>query len=119
MSGKSSTARQRQQSSEYDSPGGGPVEPTAVACNPCRKRKLRCSRELPACQHCRKTGNYAAFVADNSQNPMVDPRCHVVVSECVYETKRIKPGPKPGAVENVHRRLGQSHRFRISHLAWD
>jgi hypothetical protein len=26
--------------------------------------------------------------------------------ECVYETKRAKPGMKAGAVENLHRRLG-------------
>lgn len=26
--------------------------------------------------------------------------------ECVYETKRVKPGLKGGAVENIHRRLG-------------
>lgn len=28
----------------------------ALACNCCRKRKLRCSREVPICQQCRKTG---------------------------------------------------------------
>ena len=27
-----------------------------LACNVCRKSKLRCSRDKPACQHCRKTG---------------------------------------------------------------
>ncbi|KAL5362696.1 fungal-specific transcription factor domain-containing protein [Aspergillus floccosus] len=52
------------------------------ACNSCRKRKLRCSRELPTCQHCRKSA-----------------------SECFYETKRGKPGMKAGALESIHRRL--------------
>lgn len=28
----------------------------ALACNCCRRRKLRCSREVPSCQQCRKTG---------------------------------------------------------------
>ena len=28
----------------------------ALACNCCRRRKLRCSREVPTCQQCRKTG---------------------------------------------------------------
>ncbi|EEU43806.1 uncharacterized protein NECHADRAFT_11576, partial [Fusarium vanettenii 77-13-4] len=56
----------------------------SLACNCCRKRKLRCSRETPACEHCRKTGY-----------------------ECVYESKRAKPGMKTGAVENIHRRLGE------------
>ena len=27
-----------------------------ISCNCCRIRKLRCSRELPTCQQCRKTG---------------------------------------------------------------
>ncbi|EJT71403.1 hypothetical protein GGTG_10662 [Gaeumannomyces tritici R3-111a-1] len=53
-----------------------------LACNRCRKAKLRCSRERPACQHCRKGG-----------------------LECVYEAKRVKPGLKGGAVENIHKRL--------------
>ncbi|KAH6886751.1 fungal-specific transcription factor domain-containing protein [Thelonectria olida] len=57
---------------------------SSLACNCCRKRKLRCSRETPTCEHCRKTG-----------------------FECVYESKRAKPGMKAGAVENLHRRLGK------------
>ncbi|PLB44151.1 hypothetical protein P170DRAFT_458845 [Aspergillus steynii IBT 23096] len=52
------------------------------ACNACRKRKLRCSRELPTCQHCRKSAY-----------------------ECLYEAKRAKPGMKAGALDNLHRRL--------------
>lgn len=61
---QSQRQRQGEQPSESGSPGGdgdgdgdgGTTELSALACNPCRKRKLRCSRELPACQHCRKTG---------------------------------------------------------------
>ncbi|KAG9251623.1 uncharacterized protein F5Z01DRAFT_627356 [Emericellopsis atlantica] len=29
----------------------------SLACNCCRRRKLKCSREVPACQQCRKAGN--------------------------------------------------------------
>ncbi|KAH7159512.1 putative Zn(II)2Cys6 transcription factor [Dactylonectria estremocensis] len=58
-----------------------------LACNSCRRRKLRCSRETPTCQHCRKTGR-----------------------ECVYEAKRAKPGMKTGAIENLHRRLDTLER---------
>ncbi|KAJ4983062.1 transcriptional regulatory protein [Stagonosporopsis vannaccii] len=58
-----------------------------LACNGCRKAKLRCSRDRPNCLHCRKTG-----------------------LDCVYETKRVKPGLKPGAVENLHRRLDELER---------
>ncbi|PSN65475.1 hypothetical protein BS50DRAFT_556125 [Corynespora cassiicola Philippines] len=54
----------------------------SLACNGCRRAKLRCSRDRPNCAHCRKTG-----------------------LDCVYETKRVKPGLKAGAVENLHRRL--------------
>ncbi|RDW68801.1 Zn(II)2Cys6 transcription factor [Aspergillus mulundensis] len=57
------------------------------ACNSCRRRKLRCSRELPTCQHCRKTA-----------------------SECHYEAKRAKPGMKAGALDNIHRRLDAVER---------
>ncbi|KAL4940091.1 hypothetical protein BDV06DRAFT_230614 [Aspergillus oleicola] len=57
------------------------------ACNSCRRRKLRCSRELPACQHCRKS-----------------------LSECYYEAKRAKPGMKAGALDNIHRRLDALER---------
>ncbi|KAH7250833.1 fungal-specific transcription factor domain-containing protein [Fusarium solani] len=68
-------------STRTDEPtGGGPD--TSLACNCCRKRKLRCSREAPTCENCRKTGY-----------------------ECVYESKRSKPGMKTGAIENLHRRL--------------
>ncbi|KAH6611852.1 fungal-specific transcription factor domain-containing protein [Boeremia exigua] len=60
-----------------------------LACNGCRKAKLRCSRDRPNCLHCRKTG-----------------------LDCIYESKRIKPGLKSGAVENLHRRLDEiEHRL--------
>ncbi|KAK9416871.1 putative Fungal-specific transcription factor domain-containing protein [Seiridium unicorne] len=58
-------------------------EVLGLACNRCRKSKLRCSRDAPACQHCRKIGG-----------------------SCTYETKRVKPGLKAGAVASLHRRLG-------------
>ncbi|KAL2202118.1 hypothetical protein CC79DRAFT_169622 [Sarocladium strictum] len=68
---------------------GGQAEPTAsgadsqaISCNRCRRIKLRCSRDRPACSHCSK----AAY-------------------DCVYEGARGKPGIKAGAVENIHRRL--------------
>ncbi|KAI9036449.1 Zn(II)2Cys6 transcription factor [Aspergillus affinis] len=64
------------------------------ACNPCRRRKLRCSRELPACQHCRKSAH-----------------------ECLYEAKRAKPGMKTGALDNLHRRLDGLERSIERHQA--
>ncbi|WPA95426.1 uncharacterized protein RHO25_000025 [Cercospora beticola] len=56
----------------------------ALACEKCRKAKLRCSKERPCCSHCRRTQ-----------------------SQCTYATKRTKPGVKPGAIEAIHRRLEQ------------
>ncbi|KAH8425145.1 Zn(II)2Cys6 transcription factor [Aspergillus melleus] len=64
------------------------------ACNPCRRRKLRCSRELPTCQHCRKSAY-----------------------ECLYEAKRAKPGMKAGALDNLHRRLDGLERSIERHQA--
>ncbi|KAH7112922.1 fungal-specific transcription factor domain-containing protein [Dendryphion nanum] len=61
---------------------GAQTGPESLACNGCRKAKLRCSRDRPSCVHCRRTG-----------------------LGCVYETKRVKPGLKAGAVEHLHRRL--------------
>ncbi|KAF2850604.1 hypothetical protein T440DRAFT_450619 [Plenodomus tracheiphilus IPT5] len=58
-----------------------------IACNACRKAKLRCSRDRPHCAYCRKTG-----------------------FDCTYESKRTKPGIKAGAIEIVHRRLDELER---------
>lgn len=67
-----------------------------LACNGCRKAKLRCSRSRPKCWHCRKAS-----------------------LDCVYETKRAKPGLKAGAVENLHRRMGENARCtHISSYSW-
>ncbi|OBT98730.2 hypothetical protein VE01_03288 [Pseudogymnoascus verrucosus] len=52
------------------------------ACGACRKRKLRCSRETPLCNHCRRQG-----------------------SVCAYDGDRDKPGLKTGAVEALRRRV--------------
>ncbi|KFY06509.1 hypothetical protein V492_08011 [Pseudogymnoascus sp. VKM F-4246] len=52
------------------------------ACGACRKRKLRCSRESPLCNHCRRQG-----------------------SACTYDGDRDKPGLKTGAVEALRRRV--------------
>nr|XP_036589757.1 C6 transcription factor [Colletotrichum truncatum]KAF6801762.1 C6 transcription factor [Colletotrichum truncatum] len=71
----------------HDDSGGVSEAAAALACNCCRRRKLRCSREVPTCQQCRKTG-----------------------SDCVYESKRSKPGMKAGAIENLHRRLDALER---------
>ncbi|KAF2626137.1 hypothetical protein BU25DRAFT_449484 [Macroventuria anomochaeta] len=51
------------------------------ACASCKKRKLRCSKEIPVCSHCLRLS-----------------------TKCVYNPKQ-KPGLKPGAVEALTRRV--------------
>ncbi|KAH8762932.1 fungal-specific transcription factor domain-containing protein [Hyaloscypha finlandica] len=51
------------------------------ACQSCRKRKLKCSRESPSCSQCTRLG-----------------------CTCQYE-RRDKPGVKSGAIEALNRRL--------------
>ncbi|KAL9573417.1 hypothetical protein ACKAV7_001961 [Fusarium commune] len=52
------------------------------SCSGCRKRKLKCSRQRPACSNCERLG-----------------------APCVYENRRTKPGLKGGAVESLNQRL--------------
>jgi hypothetical protein len=75
--------------------------PDSLACNGCRRAKLRCSRDRPSCIHCRKTGT---LLRPNTTLSLLMQ----VGLVCVYETKRVKPGLKAGAVENLHKRLGNS-----------
>ncbi|KAM5359842.1 hypothetical protein ACJZ2D_014184 [Fusarium nematophilum] len=57
------------------------------SCSGCRKRKLKCSRQKPACSNC-----------DRLQAP------------CIYEARRNKPGLKSGAVESLNQRLEKVER---------
>lgn len=84
--------------------GNDQAKPIAegLACNGCRKAKLRCSRDRPNCLHCRKTGRLQLSSSDVMYNRLTFD----LGLDCVYESKRIKPGLKSGAIENLHRRLG-------------
>ncbi|KAG5776112.1 hypothetical protein H9Q73_010217 [Fusarium xylarioides] len=64
-------------SSHDDSP-----EAELPSCSGCRKRKLKCSRQRPACSNCERLG-----------------------APCIYENRRTKPGLKRGAVESLNQRL--------------
>jgi hypothetical protein len=55
--------------------GAGP------ACQPCRKKKAKCSRQMP-CSQCVKNG-----------------------LSCMYDKEKGKPGMKAGAIDCLHRRL--------------
>jgi hypothetical protein len=51
------------------------------ACQPCRKKKAKCSRQTP-CSQCVKNG-----------------------LSCIYDKEKGKPGMKAGAIDRIHRRL--------------
>ncbi|KAM0420316.1 hypothetical protein ACHAPT_011858 [Fusarium lateritium] len=57
------------------------------SCGGCRKRKLKCSRQKPACSNCER-----------------------LQTTCVYEGRRAKPGLKSGAVEGLNQRLEKVER---------
>ncbi|KAF5569435.1 fungal specific transcription factor factor, partial [Fusarium pseudoanthophilum] len=61
------------------------------SCSGCRKRKLRCSRQRPACSNCERLG-----------------------APCIYENRRTKPGLKGGAVESLNQRLEKVERALFS-----
>jgi hypothetical protein len=48
------------------------------SCQGCRKRKLKCSRDVPACTHCQRLGKLIAHVSTAVPLLMLDPdRCAV------------------------------------------
>ncbi|KAL1968631.1 hypothetical protein VTN77DRAFT_1457 [Rasamsonia byssochlamydoides] len=61
------------------------------ACQSCRRRKLRCSRETPSCSQCSRLS-----------------------CPCVYDRKKQKPGLKSGAVESLNRRLEVLERILLN-----
>ncbi|KAH7090825.1 fungal-specific transcription factor domain-containing protein [Paraphoma chrysanthemicola] len=68
---------------ERDQAGNGAKrdEGAGPACQPCRKKKAKCSREVP-CSQCIKNG-----------------------LNCLYDKEKGKPGMKAGAIDRIHRRL--------------
>ncbi|KAF4968323.1 hypothetical protein FSARC_4268 [Fusarium sarcochroum] len=63
-------------------PGSAVVDTEIPSCQGCRRRKLRCSRDKPICNHCQRLD-----------------------SPCVYDAKKNKPGIKPGVIEGLNRRV--------------
>lgn len=95
------------------------------ACGNCRRRKLKCSKELPKCQQCRKTGMPGLLPHPSyfgrTQEVQIDSSLFVhcglrgnctpilmpgTAINCEYDMKRNKTGMKPGAIENIHRKIG-------------
>ncbi|KAI1067849.1 hypothetical protein LB507_010537 [Fusarium sp. FIESC RH6] len=62
---------------------GSTVADTEVpSCQGCRRRKLKCSRDQPTCNHCQRLD-----------------------SPCIYDLKKNKPGVKTGVIEGLSRRV--------------
>src|SRR5690242_19547267 len=82
-----------------DDDGPSVVGEDQPACASCKKRKLRCSRDIPVCSHCLRLCKrllLSVYRAMLTSNP---------ATECIYNPKQ-KPGLKPGAVEALTRRVG-------------
>jgi hypothetical protein len=74
------------------------------SCEGCRRRKLKCSRQLPLCSNCEKYGTQLHQTPIHAGSPVANIDC--VDTTCVYEQRRNKPGLKTGAVDALSRRLG-------------
>ncbi|KAH7031494.1 fungal-specific transcription factor domain-containing protein [Microdochium trichocladiopsis] len=74
---------------DHGCPGTPPAATDLPSCQGCRRRKLRCSREQPVCTHCSR-----------------------LAVQCVYDTKKNKPGIRLGAVESLNRRLVDHHAIQ-------
>ncbi|KAJ5303076.1 hypothetical protein N7476_009875 [Penicillium atrosanguineum] len=64
------------------------TETETPACQSCRSRKLRCSREVPACSRCSRLG-----------------RSSLTRVECHYDYTRNKPGVKVGIIQTLTQRV--------------
>lgn len=82
MDRMSATRQEPEGSEKSQSTSAVAVDEDSPACQSCRRRKLKCSREAPKCSQC--------------------SRLEIL---CVYPSIRHKPGMKSGAVEALSRRL--------------
>ncbi|PTB35000.1 hypothetical protein M441DRAFT_205667 [Trichoderma asperellum CBS 433.97] len=67
--------------SNADRGGQGSDPKSSIACQSCRRRKVKCDRELPSCQVCLGT-----------------------LQSCQYPARHLKPGPKIGTLQRRKRR---------------
>lgn len=76
------------------------AEHEGPACQSCRKRKAKCTRQQPCshCLHMSACGPYWHATCSYSSNTVTD-------IECVYDGKKGKPGMRTGAIESLNSRL--------------
>ncbi|KAJ9502005.1 hypothetical protein H2202_002069 [Exophiala xenobiotica] len=58
---------------------------SAIACHVCRKRKVKCGREMPQCSLCQQS-----------------------LQVCEYARKPLRPGPKIGSTQNPRKRKNRT-----------
>lgn len=75
--------------------GSQPRQLPGPACEECRKRKLRCDRQRPACSTCAETG---------------------VV--CDINTNRLARGPKKGDLKALRNRVSKFHSAHTACSSW-
>lgn len=90
--------------------GGGAK--AGASCQSCRRRKLRCSKERPACEGCRYRGTTFPIlpILAVSSIRVAQLANGLTDVDCVYSS-RGKPGMRPGAIESLQNRIGQSSRL--------
>lgn len=79
--------------------GSTAADTEVPSCQGCRRRKLRCSRDKPTCNHCQRLGELRTSNHGICILTMPD-------APCVYDTKKSKPGVKTGVIEGLNRRVG-------------
>lgn len=77
------------------------AEEDKPACQSCRKRKLKCSREAPSCSQCERLGKCTKGII-----PEVVLSC-VLGCPCIFDRKKGKPGIKSGVIDVMNRRIGK------------
>lgn len=76
------------------------------ACQSCRKRKLKCSRQLPSCSQCARLCRFSL--------PFKGTELMKIACLCIYDQKKQKPGLRSGMVEHLNRRLGMISSFKVT-----
>lgn len=82
------------------------------ACQSCRNRKLKCSRETPSCSQCSRLGEL--YLWQIWQSPNTFAGC-----PCAYDRKRQRPGLRSGAIDSLNRRIGRPSMLLLICLVAD
>lgn len=88
------------------SPQSPPNDPDDMpACQSCRKRKLKCNRELPSCSQCSRLCKCPCIRYKISFSFSLVLTCQSAC-DCIYAGRKQKPGLRSGAIDGLNRRIG-------------